>query len=67
MMGFFDDNVPFRKKVKDVADKIEEGRKARIERNRETGVGTLKGLESLIANRKLQSATGGQDAKRNSY
>ena len=58
MMGaFFDDNVPFTKKVKDIADKIEENRKQVVEGRRQRYEGTFRGLEQLIAKRKQEASS----------
>lgn len=54
MNGYIDDNKPFFRKAKDIADRIETNRKARIESNRASGTGTLKGLEDIIARRKQE-------------
>lgn len=55
-MPHFDDIVPYvKKRAKDVADQIEENRKRRIEHNRASGVGTLKGLEEMIMRRKREA------------
>jgi hypothetical protein len=62
-MPHIDDTVPFRKRVKDIADKIEARRQEFNENRKRSGIGTFSGLEAAIAKRKKES----QDAKRNRY
>lgn len=62
-MPFFDDTTPFRKRVKDIADKVESKRQEFNESRRRKGLGTFKGLESIVAKRMKEAG----HAKRNSY
>lgn len=52
-MPSIDDIIPFmRKKTKDVADTVEKNRKEMIEDQKKRKMGTLSGLEGIIAKRK---------------
>jgi len=54
-----DDNRPFYRMAKGVADKIEEKRQQFNEYRKKNQIGTLAGLESVISKRKQEA----QDAK----
>ena len=62
-MPHIDDTVPFRKRARDIADKVESRRMEFNEGRRRRGMGTLAGLERLILKRKQEA----QNAKRHSY
>lgn len=63
-MPHFDDVVPYMKKrMKDLADKVEEKRVDFNESRKKNQIGTFAGLESLILKRKQEA----QNAKRHSY
>lgn len=62
-MPHYDDTRPFVRKMKDIADKVEEKRVQFNEGRKQSGAGTLVGLEKLILKRKQEA----QDAKRNRY
>lgn len=63
-MPHFDDVVPYMKKhVKDIADKVESKRQELVGAQKRSGIGTLKGLESIVAKRMKEAS----HAKRNSH
>lgn len=59
----YEDDKPFHRMMKDVADKIEEKRQAFNERRGRSHMGTLKGFEEMILKRKQEA----HNAKRDSY
>lgn len=62
-MPHIDDDKPFYRMAKDVADKIEEKRQEFNENRKRKKVGTFAGLEEMIAKRKQESP----NAKRAGY
>lgn len=62
-MPHMDDNRPFYRMAKGIADTLEKKRREFNEGRKQSQVGTLAGLENAIRKRKQEA----EDAKRNSY
>ena len=62
-MPHIDDNKPFFRMAKDIADKVEEKRLAFNQKRKEKRIGTFAGLEDVIMKRKQEA----QNAKRTGY
>lgn len=63
MNPFVEDNVPFRKRVRNIADTIEKKRQEFNEGRKKSGIGTFSNLEELIKQRK----EGAKNASSNRY